>query len=88
MEKIEIKDNIIKPKYRDLKTEFLEIKDGFTGRPITLMLLDEINNRYYDLFHHFNLSDLQWRITNNENSIQFSPIRAIDHYAINGIINS
>lgn len=48
--------------------------------------MEEINNRYHNLFNHFDLRDLQWRLTRGENSIIFTPIRGIDQYAINGIL--
>lgn len=72
--------------YRDLKTDFFAIQNDFVGKPLTMVMMEEINMRYHNLFNHFDLLDLQWRLTRSENSIIFTPIRAIDQYAINGIL--
>jgi hypothetical protein len=73
--------------YRDLKTEFLAIQNDFVGKPLTIVIMEEINSRYQNLFNHFGLRDLQWRLIRGENSVVFTPIRAIDQYAINGILS-
>lgn len=78
--------SIFEVQYRDLKTEFLAIQNDYIGKPLTMVLMEEINSRYYNLFNHFDLRDLQWRLTRGENSIIFTPIRVIDQYAVNGIL--
>ena len=83
---------IVMPKveYQDLKTEFNAIQNHYIGldMEITRVLLEEIDCRYKDLFIHFGLKDLQYRITKVEQSIMFTPIRLIDQYAIHGIMAS
>ena len=81
-----VKGSIFEVQYRDLKTEFLAIQNDYVGKPSTMMVMEEMNNRYHNLFNHFDLRDLQWRLTRGENSIIFTPIRTIDQYAINGIL--
>jgi hypothetical protein len=88
MKKVDITDNIFKIEIRNLKSEFLGINDYYIGKPLTMVLMEEINNRYYDLFESFDLRDLQWRLIKHENKVEFLPIRPIDKYTINGIINS
>ena len=72
--------------YRDLKTEFNAIQSDYIGSKITPILIQEIDYRYKELFTHFGLEDLQYRITKKEKTIVFIPIRLIDQYAIYGII--
>lgn len=81
-----VSGSIFEVQYRDLKTEFFAIQNDYIGKPLTMVLMEEINSRYYNLFNHFDLRDLQWRLTRGENSIIFTPIRAIDQYAVNGIL--
>lgn len=81
-----VSGSIFEVQYRDLKTEFLAIQNDYIGKPLTMVLMEEINSRYYNLFNHFDLRDLQWRLTRGVNSIIFTPIRAIDQYAVNGIL--
>lgn len=81
-----VSGSIFKVQCRDLKTEFLAIQNNFIGKPLTMVMMEEISSRYHNLFNRFNLRDLQWRLTRCENSIIFTPIRAIDQYAINGIL--
>ena len=81
-----VSGSIFDVQYRDLKTEFLAIQNDYLGKPLTMIMMEEISSRYHNLFHHFDLRDLQWRLSRGENSIIFTPIRAIDQYAINGIL--
>lgn len=81
-----VSGSIFEVQYRDLKTEFIAIQNDYVGKQLTMVVMEEINNRYHNLFNHFDLRDLQWRLIRGENSITFTPIRAIDQYAINGIL--
>ena len=78
--------NFKQREYSDLKTEFLAIQNQYKGEIMSRAILHEIDIRYQNLFHHFNLTELQWRLTMNGNTILFTPIRQIDQYAIIGIL--
>jgi len=81
-----VSGSIFEVQYSDLKTEFIAIQNDYVGKPLTMVVVEEINIRYHNLFNHFDLRDLQWRLTRDGNSIIFTPIRSIDQYAINGIL--
>ena len=83
---IVVSGNVFEVQYRDLKTELLAIQNDCIGKPLTMVVMEEINSRFYNLFNYFDLKDLQWRLTKGKNSIIFTPIRTIDQYAINGIL--
>lgn len=75
-----------KVKYRDLKAEFVAIQNDAIGKPLTMVLMQELDYKYRDLFEYFGLRDLQYRLTKGNESIQFTPIRPIDELAIAGIL--
>lgn len=72
--------------YLDLKTEFLKIQTDSIGKPLTASTIEGIKRKYYELFNHFGLQDLQWTLIECENSIVLTPIRVIDEYTIKGIL--
>lgn len=75
-------------KHRDLKTEFLAIQNYYIDKPLTEFVMDEMNKRYFDLFNHFDLRDLEWKLIKYGNTSVFTPIRTIDKLAINGILST
>jgi len=76
----------MKIKIRELKTEFIAIQEEAIGKPMTMVLMQELQYKFQELFDYFLLRDLQWRLTKGEDTIVFTPIRVIDQYAINGIL--
>lgn len=77
---------IPKAEYKDLKSEFFAIADYARGKALTKAFKEEIYYKYKDLFDHFNLRDLQFKLIVEKDDLQFKPIRAIDEYAIKGIL--
>jgi len=80
-----IGDRAINVKHRDLKGEFYDIQYYYLNKPITSELIEEMNNKYEELFHHFNLNDLKWELVVEDDRIIFQPLRPIDEFAITGI---
>ena len=78
----------ISSKPKDLKTELLSIQNSYIGKPMTKMIMYEIDTKYRILFDQFGLNDLQYTLIKSENSIKLAPLRPIDQYAINGILIS
>lgn len=69
-----------------LKESFISLQNEFTGKMISKATLEDLNHRYKVLFYRFGLENLQWRLSCDMNTVTFTPIRAIDQYAIQGIL--
>lgn len=81
-------DNILKIKNIDLKTEFLAIQENAKNKPLTKVLIEEIDYKYKELLRSFGLEDLRYKIKQSKQSIIFIPIRPIDKYAVAGILTN
>lgn len=73
-------------KRRNLTDEFINIGNEYLNKPMTQALLYEIRCRYRELFNHFELEDLEFRIYTNQSIIILEGIRQIDKFAIEGIL--
>ena len=78
-----------KAEVKDLKTEFNAISERVIGKPLTQVMVEELYNKYDELFKEFELQDLQFtiKLDEYEHMINFNPIRNIDKLAIKGILS-
>ena len=83
---------------RELKKEFLRIKERYLSKILTQETTDCIWHEYKELFYDFNLDELKFSILlkdcpdkkiifNPSGEIIFNPIREIDKLAIKGILS-
>ena len=84
---ITVEDYFIKAP-RDLREEFLNIKEKFLYETCTRQLLEEMNYHYSSIFRDNGLEDLRFKLEYNDkyNGVNFIPIRPIDKLAIEGIL--
>lgn len=70
-----------------LKSSFIAIKEKYVGQPITKNIKQLMYQEFDILFERFELKDLQIYIKQNfDNSFEIIPVRAIDKWALRGIL--
>jgi hypothetical protein len=65
----------------NIKKEFQAILADAKGKPNTEHTRHQLVDKLNELFFRYQLNDLQWRISFNDNTVQIVPIRRIDELA-------
>jgi hypothetical protein len=72
----------------NLGTGLLIIQNNVLGKPITRALVDHVYDEFACLFDQYDMKDLQWFLSHDENTITFHTRRNIDKCAILGILSA
>lgn len=73
----------------NLKNEFLEISYKYKAKELTLFNRERYKHELYKLFQSYDLLDLKYKININldNDSFDIIPIRTIDKYIFNYLLN-